>query len=364
MALAALFYNSANAESVKAAQVARKYFKTKKYTITKYDTATKNEGAMLTLIDTITVNTLTECIIACPTQATYSAAGSLTYDQVAYLDSKMITASKGTVVKAGTCGANTTVTNIVTAGGSTVNDTYIGMYVKTAGTTAVYRYITAYTGSGTIATVATTTTAVTTTETYTVFSLNKIKVVGNASSNKLAMRVAFDLLFPNKDVPMIVVLLGGYGSTFKPYIESTVTATSANTTTLTHTSHFTAHAYIGKYVAIESGTLGVGQIRKITDNTVTVLTLDSSWTAPTGTIVYQISDTKEFALWNKYLPLAIATYLTADTAEIDHQWDLLLDKTNAADKPTRTMVGDDALLKLMADRGKVIFDAKCAGVVS
>jgi len=57
------------------------------------------------------------------------------------------------------------------------------------------------------------------------------------------------------------------------------------------TKSWTADAYINEYVWIYSGT-GSGQIRKITDNTTTKLTVESDWdTNPDATSLYRISHT-------------------------------------------------------------------------
>jgi len=156
--LARVFYDSSVAQSVLSAQVARQYFKIKNYTITLTDTKGLNESGMAGLISAITITTLAEIAVACGTQATYSTAGKFTYDQVALLDSLLATNNKGASVNAGTCQSNSTVTNIVLAStASAVDDTYNGMYIKTAGTTPVFRKILDYTGSSRIATVLTTT---------------------------------------------------------------------------------------------------------------------------------------------------------------------------------------------------------------
>ena len=371
MALATIFYDSTSVQSILSWQVSRLYFKTNGYTITSVDTAGCNQSALANLISAITVNTLTAVAVACGTQVTYSTTGKFTYDQVASLDSLLLPAQKGTVVTSGTCGSNSTVTNIVLTGASSVDDTYNGMYVKTAGTTAVYRYITDYTGSGTIATVRTTTTAVTTTETYIVYTNVNIHLVGDASSNINPCRVAWYHFFTTdgiatygKHYPLIIKLLGGYSSTFEQYIVTTATATSANGTSLTHTGQFVAHAYKGKVVAIISATTGAGQMDVISDNTADVLTLTNGWTAPTGTVVYQVSDTLDYALWDNYLPYTIDTYLAKNTSSINATWDQIFDKYGKIAGKQKELDGDISLLKTYADRGRCIFDAKAAGIVS
>ena len=67
--------------------------------------------------------------------------------------------------------------------------------------------------------------------------------------------------------------------------------TGATATTLTDSSKsWTEDALIGKFAVITNGT-GVGQIRKISDNDATSLTLESDWVAtPDGTSEYKIFD--------------------------------------------------------------------------
>lgn len=364
MALAAIFFNSTLVQSVMSMQIARIKCDVAGYTPTIIDTAGLDEAGITTAIDTITNTTMTAIYVSCTTASTHSA-GVMTYDQVAYLDIKLITASKGTSYAAGTCQSNSTTTYIkIAADSSASNDYYNGKYIKTAGSTVVYRYISDYTGSSTTAVVTDTSTAITTTETYIIFTLNKVYLIGDADSSENACRVAWTALFPTKQVPMIVALMGGSGTGFAPYVEVTRTSGggSHSTTTLADTGHFTADKYNLKWVGIESGTLGVGQVRQITDSTADALTV-ALWTAPTGTVVYQISDTYEFCLANKYLPLAIMTYLYATDNDTKAIWRQLVDKYNTLAKATPSTVGDLALLVTYCQRGKCIFDADTLSVV-
>jgi hypothetical protein len=368
MALAAIFYNGGATstigwESYALGHIAQMKADSLGYTTTWYNTYGLDEAGITSLIDTITNATLTAAYICCTTDATH-AAGVMTHDQVAYLDVKMITASKGTVVTSGTAASNSTVTDIVLAStASASNDTYNGMYIKTAGVTAVYRKITDYTGSSKTAIVVSTGTAITTTETYIVFTLNKVYVIGDAVSNENALRYGFRTLYSTKQIPLFINLLGGYGTGFEQAVEVTVTATSANTTSLTHTSHFSAiDCYKNKWVGIESGTLGVGQVRQISSNTVSVLTVPL-WTAPTGTIVYTICDTYEYCLAHKYLPFAFRTYLSSTSSDVHAIWMQLIDKYGTLSKSNTMLVGDTELLRVYIQRGKCIFDADTLGVV-
>ena len=377
--LAVIFYDATSAQSCGAWGVALQYARTKNYTVTSVNTAAANESALAALISAITINTLTAVIIACGTQATYSTAGKFTGDQVASLDSLLVTGSKGTVVTSGTCQSNSTVTNIVlAAGASAVTDYYKGMFIKTAGTTAVYRKITAYDGSTKIATVATTTTAVTTTETYTVYTNSNAHIVGDANSNENAIRYAWNYFFTtagetlsigtsNKDIPLIVNLLGGYGTGFKEYRVTALTADSFNATTLTDASPaIVASAEIGKYLSVVSATTGAGQTVKITSNSTTVYTFSGGWpvATPTGTVVYQVSDALNFALWDNYLPYAILTYLSQDTGAVHVAWNQLLDRYNKLGGSGSDIAYDLDLLTTYAQRGQCIFQAKALGIVS
>jgi hypothetical protein len=69
------------------------------------------------------------------------------------------------------------------------------------------------------------------------------------------------------------------------------TATGGSTSTLVDSGKaWTPDAYIGKYVKITGGT-GIGQVRRITDNDATTLTIDTAdgnWTAPDATSTYEI----------------------------------------------------------------------------
>lgn len=382
MALAHIFYNSAVLQSVMSMQIARVKADTMGYTTTLTDLTGKNEAQLLTAVQAVGSGTQTSVYVCCATQATYSSSGTLTYDQLAMIDKCLITASKGVTITSGTCQSNSTATYIILAAAtaSAVDDAYNNKYIRTAGTTEKYRIITDYTGSSKTAVVATTTTAITTTETYQVFTPStKVHLIGDAASNETACRVAWRTLFPTKQFPAIVNLMGGSGTiatgldgvtdgvtTFEQAVEVTVTSGggSHSTTTLADTGHFRVDAYINKWVGIESGTLGVGQVRRITDNTADALTVFPAWTAPTGTVVYTISDTEAFCLAHKYLTLAIPTYLYATDEDTKAIWKQLIDKYNTLSKSSIKLEGDIELLKVYLQRGKCIFDAKVKGVVT
>lgn len=379
--LARIFYNSGVLQSVMSMQIARIKAQDSGYTTTVTDLAGISTGVIDTLLDNIADDTITAIYVACLTSST-GATAKLSYDQLAFLNQLLVTASKGVEITSGTAQSNSTKTNIILAAAtaSASDDTYNGKYIRTAGTTAVSRYISDYTGSSKIAVVANTGTAITTTETYSVFTPStKVYIIGDAATNETSCRVAWRTLYPTKNFPAIVTLMGGYGTiatglngetdgvtTFRQAVEVTRTSGggSHSTTTLADTSHFTADAYINKWVGIESATVGAGQVRLITDNTVSALTVFPAWTTPTGTVVYTICDTEAFCLAHKYLTLAIPTYLSAVDSDTLAIWRQMIDKYGQIGKASIRLEGDLELLKVYLQRGKAIFEAKCAGVVS
>jgi len=364
MASIAAIFDSSKEQSILSRAVGLAKY-SKNYQITSYDTKGLAESPLASLIATIAATTHSRVMVHCGTQATYSAAGLLTYDQIASLDAKLITANKGTVVISGTCGSHSTATEIVLTGAdvSTVDDHYNGMYIKTAGTTAVYRYITDYVGSTKTCTVATTTTPITTTETFIIYTNACIDLIGDADSTKLACRVAWDTLFPTVHPPMLIQIMGGYdGSTFAAYKITGVTADSAATSngisTLSKSAYFTASAQIDKWLGIISGTTGGGEVHQILSNTTGALTLTEIYKiVPTGTIVFQICDTKEWCLANYSLPYAIKAYLQLDNAKTNKILKSMLDKYNILQNAnTKQAAGDDQLVLTYVQRGKCIFD--------
>jgi hypothetical protein len=342
-------------------------------TITVKDVAGVTTGDMTTYIGTLASDVYSEIYITCLTNVT-PATSKLSFDQIASLDAKLITANKGTVVLAGTLASNSTATEFVIPSGdspSAVDDFYNGMYLKTVGTTAVYRYIKDYTGSGAVGVINTSTTALTTTETYTIYTNAHIFDYSAASSNKNACRVTWDALFPSTIVNPIVSMLGGYGSGFQPHVKITKTATAVAAGSISDTGEFTAAAYDGGsyYVGIESGTLGVGQIRRVVSNTADVLTLENSvWdvVTPTGTVVYQLTYGNSFTLYDKYLPYAIKTYLSANNDKTHATWREMFDRYGMSkiDPVAKSFTPNFALIDEYAAKGKAIFDAICAGIVS
>jgi hypothetical protein len=364
-----IWYDKTDEQSILAAAIAYVKYNVPGVTFSVVDTSTKNEAAMLALV---TGTGYTDIVVACKTQATYSVAGGFTYDQVALMDGMFTSANRAATVLAAACGANSTATEVVLTGAAGSDDDYIGYNVRTAGVTAVYRYITDYTASGEIATIADTTTPVTTTSTFVLYeNSDHLHVVGNASVSITATHFSWVDSFSGVNKPLIVSLMAGSdGSTFAPYAFYDITATSVSTATLTDTSHYTLDQYTGKnyYVGIESGTTGAGEVHRIVSNTVSVLTLNEDWgIRPTGTIKYMITDNPELVLARLYLPYSIKTYLW-DLTNINvlTEWSKLLDKYDFVNTKTSFKeVGYDTtkLLDYIA-RGKAIFDAKCVGVVT
>lgn len=373
MANCALFYDSSKVQSILSMNVARLKFDISGNDVEIIDTVGSNEAAVLVLIDTLTDDTMHEIAVCTITEASYTETGRMTYDQVAYLDSKLVTANKGTSVRANTCQANSTVTEIVLdSGASASNDYYNGMYIKTDGTTDVYRYISDYVGATKICTVVTTSTAVTTTETFIVYTNDHIYTIGDASSTQNACRVAWTTLFDSDNIPLLIGIMGGYGSGFKNCPLTVLTANQVGSGSLTDTSAFTAEAYDngGYYCAILSASGGnymVGEAVEIASNTVSVLTLKENWTVtPSGTVTYAIYFGTS-VLYDKYLEYAIPTYLWDDSAANFAIFKSMLDRYGDIEKQGLTSAQtyqDVATIDDYAAKGKAIMDAVSAGVVS
>jgi hypothetical protein len=382
--LSVTFYNSAILQSVISMQLATIRAEQLGYTNTIVDLVGLTTGQVTTAIsNSATASTLKAVFICSLTNAT-GASAKISYDQLASIDALLIAASRGTVLTTGTAESNSTVTNIILAAAATtgttsaVDDAYKGKYIVTAGATAVYRYISGYTGATRIAVTVSTGSAITTTSTYTVYSPSShVFIIGDIATSETACRVAWRTLWPTKQVPLIIQLLGGNGTiatglngvtdgvtTFKQAVVVTATATSATSVSLTHTGQFTASALIGKWIGIESSTLGAGQVRQITANTADVITV-AAWTiTPTGTIVYTISDNFETCLAHKYLPLVIPTYLYGTDSDTHAIWKKLIDKYGKLGSTSTRLDGDFELLKTYLHRGKCIFDAQVLAVVT
>lgn len=265
----------------------------------------------------------------CATTQTAPAAGVITFDQVALLDSKLVPANKAAIIESDTCRANAVVTDIILAATANPNnDHYNGLYVRTAGVTAVSRYITDYTGLTKTAVVSTTTVAVTNTETYEIYDRSQyISLYGNASpSGKNCAYNVFEGKWANTTIPLVVFYVGGW-----KHLVSSGTAGAActvNTITLaanvtagdraTDVEHDTNDYYNGMWVYIYTATTGATQVRQITDydGGTHVCTLASNWsltpdmlaagaTFPTGTVLYRIVDNTDEAGYDRATDIAI-----------------------------------------------------------
>ena len=380
--LSRIFYSSTVLQSIISMQLARIKSDEMGYTSTITDIAGILTADIDTLLDAITDHTITAIYVSCLTNST-AATGKLSYDQLAFLNQLLVTASKGVVMDSGTCQHNTGTTSIIFAAAtaSATNDTYNGKYVRTAGVTAISRYISDYDGSSKVATVITTGTAITDEDTYSVFTPStKVYLIGDAASSETACRVAWRTMWGTKQFPMIVNLLGGSGTiatglngvtdgvtTFEQSVLTSVqSGGSPHTTTtfLESTNYFAAiDCHKNMYIGIESGTLGVGQVRQIASNTRTVLTVTPAWTAPTGTVVYTVCTNYNHCLAHKYLTLSIPTYLYATDSDTKAIWLKLIDKYGTLTKPTTRVEGDLELLQVYIERGRCIFDADTLSVV-
>ena len=180
-----VFYDSTKHDQIVSCFVAQ-YFIRKKFgigAITYKDVYNVSTGDLTTYIDAITNNTLASVFVLSGVAGT-GATGTMSYDQLASLNAKMYTKSKGVTALTGTCGANVTNTSIVLTGtgASAVNNFYKGFYIVTAGTTAAARQITAYNGTTKVCTVNSTGTAVTTTSTFTIIHPSVYQYIKNNTS--------------------------------------------------------------------------------------------------------------------------------------------------------------------------------------
>lgn len=289
-----------------------------------------------TWIGTLTDNYYTD-IFVCSSIATTATNNQMSQDQIALLDTKLIAASKGSVhavVRANSCQTNAVATNIILDSGASASDNYYnGMYIVTAGTTVKSRYIADYTGSSKTCDVVTTTTAITNTETYIIYTLTNIHLVGNVDSTtgKTAAYQAWEICYPTTEVPVAVQYIGGYLFALQ---HGTASAAGAGTLTLattvstgdslTQTEYDTAGWLDDAYVYIYSSTLGAAQVRKISSwggNAGSyVATLESNWdVTPTGTIVYRVvQDAGKFNA-DKAMDIAIRTYMADPTKVVARQ---------------------------------------------
>ena len=378
MALARILYDSSLVQSIISMQIAYLKFNTTDYTVTVTDTAGDNAATILNHINEMTDDTMARIAVCCGTAATHSA-GKLTYDQAGLLDSKMATAYKGTSVRANTAQTNATTTEIILdSGASSSNDFYNftrfsqEYYVKTAGVTAVYRYIKDYVGATTTATVNDTSTAITDTETFTVFSHAYVYLLGDVSTSENACRQAWTTLFDSGNIPLLVNIMGGSGSGFKSKPLEELTCDSIAAGTLTDASAFSSGLYDGTNYVVAltdtgGGTYTQGYNRVIASNTANVLTLASNWAStPTGTPTYRIYMAGT-VLYDLYLTYVIPSILW-DTGVATHNiFKSMLDRyddISTTGLDTVQTSQDLATLDEYAAKGKAVVEALSAGLVS
>ncbi len=93
----------------------------------------------------------------------------------------------------------------------------------------------------------------------------------------------------------------------------------------------TIDANIDMYIGIVSGT-GAGQIRKITDNTATVVTVDTAWvTQPFSDSVWQITRGEDYMFNNLYMQYAIKSKMDDfDVDDVLQRWYKVLDRSMVA----------------------------------
>jgi hypothetical protein len=303
MAYRLILYNSAYNVSTPAQLMATNLAYAAHPDATLKDVAGITTNNITAYIATLTDDYYTDIYICCATQLA-GATGLVSFDQVASLRAKMITANKGTTVRANTCQANVTTTDIILdASASASNDTYNAMFIVTDGVTDVYRYIQDYTGASKTCLVTDTGTAITSTETFVVYTNTHIFELGNidAATAKTPAYLMWENLWPNTPVPCAVNYLGGY---LFCECSGTATAVAAGTITLDATGAtrsvgdamtlaqmVVADAVKDMWVYIYSASTGAWQSRKITASAVTtaVCTLESNWdVTPTGTVVYRV----------------------------------------------------------------------------
>jgi hypothetical protein len=339
------------------------------------DVAAVTTGDITTYVSTTLVDdTYTDIFICCVTQSA-GATGLLSYDQVAMLRPKMITASKGTTVRADTCQANVTVTEIVLdAAASATTNYYRYMFIQTAGVTAVNRYITAYNGTSKVATVSTTSTAITSTETFVVYTNTNIYQLGDtvAATGKTAAYLMWEELYPSADVPLLVNYIGGYKcfdttGTATAVAAGTITldatgATAGVSDKLTLAQLIVADSVKDMYVYVYSATTGAGQYRKITASAVTtaVCTLESNWTVtPTGTVVYRVCEGLDKVLVDRAVEIWIKTELYDPSSADAKAYTKLLcdDRSMASATYSGTVSQDLVFLETIKDLGRFAFRA-------
>lgn len=357
-----IFYNSL--DSTGQSQLAKAIAKLRYPTATVVDTAGEDESGLDTLIAAIDDGSQTEIIITNDLVDSH-AESKFTTEQAVDLIAKLVTANQTGSTGAnvtGTAQANSTLTNIKLAAADTgANDAYNNMIIATTGDVEVFRLITDYVASTKIATVATTGSAVDASEDYTIYTTDHLHLVGHTYDSEKACKRAWDEFYSNQtQVPVIVSMMNDASTLFE---KTDLTATGSGTNYIEDTSEFTADAYANGeyYLAITSATTGAGQIRKITANTVTKVTVETAFDITlSGTIKYQIVHRNIFVLWNKYLPYAISTYLNLNDSETNRIWAKILDQYEDIEgqslSTNKKYWQDLETLNEYIQKGKAIFD--------
>ena len=365
MAAYTIFYKS---DDTSGQSQAAAYAAMLKYpTATLTDTKGMDEAAIDAAVAAVGAGTQTEIVMTIPLVDAH-AEGKFTNTQAIALIPMLLVANQGTN-ETGTCGANSTVTEIVLeAGVSVVDDFYNNMLIATAGDVDVDRLITDYDGGTITCTLTTTSSAVDASETYILYTTAHLHILGTEIGGKKSALQSWEAFFPNQNkVPIILSMLGESNI----YEKNRKTATGVAAGTLTDTGEFVSAAYTAGdyYVAVMTATTGAGQIVKIASNTANVLTLAHNWPiTPTGTIVYQIVYRDKMILWNSYLPYAIATYLWNNDAATFAIWQKLLDEYKdlygyTGSTPVE-IYQDLDLLEAYALKGEYIMDSVNQNVLS
>lgn len=296
---ALLFLNQTDGQQLAAEFIFRNYYKAD--TIVVKDLAGVSTGDLTTYIGTL--DATYNRIFVTTGSSTGGGTGTFSHDQLAALLGKIHPDTLETISSAPADHvavapqANVTATEIVLkSDASAVDDLYNGWIIKVdvgaLGTTFLYRYIKDYVGSTVTATVNTTTTAVTTTDKYLIYN----PLLPGGPITQITTATAgygiFANLYPHCALPRFIDELKAATAEYDMTATADSVANTSDVGSLTDADAFTASAYAsGKYyVGIRSSTTGMGQIRRIISNTVSVLTLDAPWDPlPTGTIVYEIT---------------------------------------------------------------------------
>jgi len=371
-----LLLNRTDGQHLAAEMIFRNYYKDA--TITVKDLAGVTTGALTTYIGTLTAGTYDK-VHVCVATSESGGTGLVSFDQMALLLSLIHPDVLEGVTQTPTDGvavapqSNATATNIILkSDSSAVDDIYNGMIIRVdvgaLGTTFLYRYIKDYTGSSNTAVVNTTTTAVTTTDKYNIFHAI---VPGGPLVTHVSATAAYRIfvsLYANCQVPRLIDELE---AATDEYVSTATADSVANTNdigSLTKDTTWTAGEFNDGtyYVGIRSATTGMGQVRRIVSNTVSVLTLDAPWDPlPTGTIVYEITKDRWRCLNDYFLKYAFRFKYTSGftQAKLD-EFVRLIDINNTLSSTTRYTFQDLELLEAYHDLGELIMVSLGRGIAS